>query len=397
MHPISPAITGLVDTKPPGATGVSPVPCIDWGGPQFQKHWQDASGTDLANQDSLGPLRDDRPIAMMARGRFQLVGPHKKRTTRVELNASAAEWADMLIDEDDRLKIALRYMPCGARVVDCGIETVGCLEAGRLLAEVCMSSLGEVMLVPGTTDVLTGPAVQVTTHHPVAACMASQYAGWQIAAGKFFAMGSGPMRALAAKEPLFVKIGHTEAAGVAVGVLETRAFPPDEVCRDIAKQCHVEPDSLTLLVAPTASLAGTVQIVARSVETALHKLFELGFDLTRVVEGYGIAPLPPVAQSDLAAIGRTNDAILYGGQVTLWVRGDDKSLQAIGPRVPSCASSDHGQPFAAIFERYGRDFYKIDPHLFSPAVVTLQNLDTGNSFRFGHVLPRVLHQSFGLH
>ena len=174
-------------------------------------------------------------------------------------------------------------------------------------------------------------------------------------------------------------------------------LPPDEVCLDLAKQCGVEPDSLTLLVAPTASLAGTVQVVARSVETALHKLFELGFDLTRIVERLRHRAVAAGGGDDLAAIGRTNDAILYGGQVTLWVRGDDDSLQAIGPRVPSCASPDHGQPFAAIFERYGRDFYKIDPHLFSPAVVTLQNLDTGNSFRFGHMLPRVLHESFGLH
>ena len=82
--------------------------------------------------------------------------------------------------------------------------------------------------------------------------------------------------------------------------------------------------------------------------------------------------------------------------MTLWVRGDDASLQSIGPRVPSGASSDYGRPFAVIFERYERDFYKIDPHLFSPAVVTLANLDTGHTFRFGQTLPRVLHESFDI-
>ncbi len=210
--------------------------------------------------------------------------------------------------------------------------------------------------------------------------MAAQYAGWQITGEKFFAMGSGPMRAAAAKEPLFAKIGCTEQADDAVGVLETRQFPPDAVCRDIAERCGVSPERLTLLLAPTASLAGSVQVVARSVETALHKLFELGFDLRRIESGFGTAPLPPAAADDLAAIGRTNDAILYGGEVTLFVRGDDASLEAVGPRVPSGASSDHGQPFAAIFERYDRDFYKIDPHLFSPARVTLCGLDSGRTF-----------------
>jgi len=52
-------------------------------------------------------------------------------------------------------------------------------------------------------------------------------------------------------------------------------------------------------------------------------------------------------------------------------------------------------PFAQIFEQHDRDFYQIDPHLFSPAVVRLANLDTGQSFKFGHTLPRVIHESFG--
>ena len=139
-----------------------------------------------------------------------------------------------------------------------------------------------------------------------------------------------------------------------------------------------------------------MQIVARSIETALHKLLELGFDLKSIESGIGVAPLPPVAADDLVAIGRTNDAILYGGEVTLWVRSEDATLEAIGPRVPSSASSDFGQTFAAIFERYQRDFYKIDPHLFSPASVTFCNLSSGNSFRFGQTHPRVIHESFGI-
>ncbi len=314
----------------------------------------------------------------------------------MNLNQRALKLCDTAAADHERLRIGVRQSQTSARILDFGIEAPGGLEAGRTLAEICLAGLGEVSFVPADASLFHGPAVQVRTDPPLPACMASQYAGWQLAAGKFFAMGSGPMRAAAAREPLFAKIGHQEKAEVAVGVLETRKFPPDEICQKIAGDCGVSQDRVTLLVAPTASLAGTVQVVARSVETALHKLFELGFDLSRVVSGYGIAPLPPVAADDLAAIGRTNDAILYGAEVTLWVRGDDESLQAIGPRVPSAASSDHGQPFAAIFERYQRDFYKIDPHLFSPAVVILSNIDTGHTFRFGHTVPRVIHESFAV-
>jgi methenyltetrahydromethanopterin cyclohydrolase len=225
--------------------------------------------------------------------------------------------------------------------------------------------------------------------------MAAQYAGWQIAAEGYFAMGSGPMRAAAGKEPLFQRIGHTEKPPVAVGILEATAFPPEALQADLARRASVEPNRLTLLAAPTASLAGTVQVVARSVETALHKLDELGFDLSRVVSGWGTAPLPPAGGDQLTALGRTNDAILYGGAVTLWVDATDDELTTLGPRVPSSASADHGQPFAAIFARYEHDFYRIDPHLFSPAVICFNNLATGRTFQFGHTLPTVLRQSFG--
>jgi len=314
----------------------------------------------------------------------------------LKLNARAQQLCERMIEDVESLGIAVRPSAGGTSLIDCGIEVPGGLETGRRLAEICLAGLARIDFVPSAAEFGTGLAVMVSTDQPLAACMASQYAGWQIASGKFFAMGSGPMRAAAAKEDLFGKIGFVEKPQCAVGILETRQPPPDEVCRDLAKACGVAAERLTLLLAPTASLAGSVQVVARSVETALHKLLELGFDLSRVVSGVGTAPLPPASSSDLVAIGRTNDAILYGGDVTLWVRGDDASLEAIGPRVPSGASADYGQPFSAIFERYNRDFYKIDPHLFSPAVVTLANLDTGNTFRFGHTLPRVIHESFDI-
>src|SRR5262249_2943408 len=154
-------------------------------------------------------------------------------------------------------------------------------------------------------------------------------------------------------------------------------------------------DKLTLLAAPCASIAGTVQVVARSLETALHKMHDVGFDLKTVVSGYGVAPLPPVGYDEIEAIGRTNDAILYGGLVTVWLKGDDAKIAELGPKVPSSSSPAHGAPFAEVFDRAGRDFYKIDKALFSPAVIALVNLATGRRQVFGRVEPEVLRKSFG--
>ncbi|MBC20369.1 MAG: methenyltetrahydromethanopterin cyclohydrolase [Planctomycetaceae bacterium] len=312
----------------------------------------------------------------------------------MQLNRLALQASQRLFDAAELLRIE-QHRIGGACVLDCGIDVPGSVEAGRLLSLVTLSGLGRVEVVPGPPTIAGGPFVQVTTDQPVAGCMASQYAGWEIREGDFFAMGSGPMRAAANREKIFEDIGYAEKPNCAVGVLETGRFPGADVVQSIAAACHVKPVDLVLLLAPTASQAGTLQVVARSVETALHKLYELGFDLDRIESGWGLAPLPPVAPDDLSAIGRTNDAILYGGQVTLWVRGDDASLEAIGPQIPSCSSSDHGQTFAEIFARYEHDFYKIDPHLFSPARIRLVNLDSGQSFSFGDTLPGVLQSSFG--
>src|SRR5262245_52461168 len=203
------------------------------------------------------------------------------------------------------------------------------------------------------------------------------------------------MRAAAGREALFNDIGGREQPPCAVGVLETRKHPTDEVIAYVVSSLPSTAEKLTLCVAPASSMAGTIQVVARSLETALHKLHELKFDVHQIVSGFGVAPLPPVAADEGKAIGWTNDAILYGGRVVLWVRADDEILDQVGPKVPSSASTDHGAPFAEIFQRYNGDFYKIDPLLFSPAVVEFRNLKTGRVHAFGRTEPDLLRRSFG--
>ena len=224
--------------------------------------------------------------------------------------------------------------------------------------------------------------------------MASQYAGWTIQVDKYFAMGSGPLRAHARVEKeLFAKLGYAEHASRGVLVLETRTLPTDAVAAWVAEKSGLEPPQLTLVVAPTASIAGTVQIMARIVETGLHKMDALGFDVKRVVSGIGTAPLPPVARSDLLAIGRTNDCILYGGQARYAVEADDAELAALVPKIPASASKDYGTRFSEIFKRYDGDFYKIDPLLFSPGEVWLTSTRSGKTHHAGRLNPDVLRAS----
>jgi methenyltetrahydromethanopterin cyclohydrolase len=234
----------------------------------------------------------------------------------------------------------------------------------------------------------------VAVDEPAAACLAAQYAGWKLEHEKFFAMASGPGRALARAEDLFEELTWEERAGRAILCLETRQAPPAEIVDKVAQRCGVEASALTFLIAPTASVCGSVQISARGVETALHKLHELGVDPARARHGWGCCPIAPVAANDPAAIGRTNDAVLYGGTVHLWIDGTDEEVADLAQRLPSTASDAFGTPFGELLAAANWNFYDIDPMLFSPAAVTLTSTESGRAHHGGRLAPDVLERSF---
>jgi methenyltetrahydromethanopterin cyclohydrolase len=312
----------------------------------------------------------------------------------LSLNQRGRELADRLAADGDVLRVAARTLPSGTRLIDCGSAAPGGLEAGRRLAEICMAGLGSVTFAPLVLEGRWLPALAVVTDHPALACLASQYAGWRIDRDGYFAMASGPGRALIRAEELYDDLDVDEGASTAVLCLEARDEPPEALAAYVAERAGVAPGDLTLLFAPTASLAGGVQIAARIVETALHKLHEVDFDVRRVVSGFGSCPLPPVARTDAEAIGRTNDAILYGGQVELTIDAADDELEALVGRLPASASRDYGEPFGTVLEQANWDFYEIDPLLFSPAEIRLVNVASGRGFHAGGVNLEVLDRSF---
>jgi methenyltetrahydromethanopterin cyclohydrolase len=313
----------------------------------------------------------------------------------ISLNDRALELADRLAADAEAAQVEVTTLSNGTRVIDCGARVAGGFEAGRSFAEICMAGLGKVAYAPLVIEGRWLSALTVTSDRPAVACLAAQYAGWRLDRNGYFAMGSGPGRALIRAEELYDDLDWDERASVAVLCLETREAPPAEIADYVAERAGVPPSALTLLMAPTASVAGSVQIAARVVETALHKLHELDFDVRRVVAGFGSCPLPPVAGDDMAAIGRTNDAMLYGGQVHLTVEADDDdALRTLVERLPASASSDYGEPFGKVLKDANFDFYEIDPLLFSPAQVRLTSVASGRSFEAGRVNLDVLERSF---
>ena len=313
----------------------------------------------------------------------------------LSLNLRANAIADRMAHDAEALGLAVRHLSNGARLLDCGVDAPGGLEAGRLFAEACLGGLGHVAFSSLEFGRWWLPALTVHTEHPALACLGAQYAGWAVQHEGYFAMGSGPGRALVrAEEALYHDLGYAEPAEVAVLCLESRALPGPEVATYIAGRAGVAPEALTLLVAPTASQVGGVQVAARVVETALHKLRALAFDVRQVLGGFGTCPIPPIAETDPRAIGRTNDAVLYGGRVHLTVRAEDPALEEVAPCLPASASADYGLPFYETLKRANFDFYAIDPLLFGPGEIAITNVASGHTFHAGAVNVEVLRRSF---
>ena len=317
------------------------------------------------------------------------------RGGRPSVGESVAPLVAALVADAARLRVTVTKGPLGETLIDAGAKAQGGIEAGLRLAEICLGGLGRVSVESSSATPRWPFTLTVRTSDPVLACLGSQYAGWSLSHDNYFVLGSGPGRARAAVEDLFAELGYRDDADRAVLVLETDAPPPTPLVEKIAADTGLPPDRLTFLYAPTQSLAGSVQVVARVLEVALHKAHTLHFPLHRIVDGLASAPMAPPVPDFVAAMGRTNDAIIYGGRVQLFVTGDDAAAADLAARLPSNTASDYGAPFAEIFKRFGGDFYKIDPMLFSPASVIVTNLDSGVSHHAGAIDLALLDASFG--
>lgn len=310
------------------------------------------------------------------------------------VNLLSQPLVELLLSNAKALKLLVTQHETGATIVDAGIKATGSVEAGRAIAEICMGGLGRVMLKQSAAFAQHQSIISAYSQNPVLACLGSQYAGWALSHEKFFSLGSGPARAIAQREDLFKELAYKDSAEKTVLILETDKVPPTEIIEKVVRDTNIKPENLTFILTPTTSIAGSTQVVARCLEVALHKLHTLHFSLNQIVEGVGSAPLPPVSSDFMTAMGRSNDAILFGGFVQLNVTCSDKEAEKLAHELPSNTSKDYGKPFAEIFKAVNMDFYQIDPMLFSPAMVNITNMTTGNSFVAGMLNEDLLNQSF---
>ncbi len=309
----------------------------------------------------------------------------------LSVNELALDVVEEMLDFEEELRIESKKLENGATVIDCGVNVPGSYNAGIMYTEICMGGLAKVDIVVDYINDIPFAFITQYTDHPAIACLGSQKAGWAISVDKYFAMGSGPARALALKpKKTYELIEYEDDADYAVIALEASKLPDEKVIEYIAKECDVDPEDVYAVVAPTASIVGSVQISGRITETAIYKMSEIGYDPKKILYGAGRCPIAPILENDLKAMGATNDSMLYYGSVYLTVTEYDEILK----NVPSNTSRDYGKPFYEIFKAANYDFYKIDPNLFAPAQIVVNDKSTGKTYVHGKLNAEVLFQSY---
>jgi methenyltetrahydromethanopterin cyclohydrolase len=313
----------------------------------------------------------------------------------ISVNELALDIFDELADYPEDYNAVFHQLDNGARIVDCGVRTKGGYLAGKRFTEICMGGLGEVSFRMGNIRGIPLPFIDINTDFPSISCLGAQKAGWTVKVGNFFAMGSGPARALSLMpKHTYEVIDYEDDAEFAVIALESETLPNGEVMEMIADKCSVDVANVCAVVAPTASIVGSIQVAGRCVETAIYRLNELGFDTRKILSAIGAAPLPPVKKDSTRAMGCTNDATIYHGQIYLTMKAPE--IVDYLEKIPSNKSSSYGKPFYDTFKEANFDFYQIDTSLFAPAEVIINELTEGAIYHVGAVNEEVALMSFGL-
>jgi methenyltetrahydromethanopterin cyclohydrolase len=310
-----------------------------------------------------------------------------KKMAKLSVNNIALKLVKKLRDKANEYRVKVKENKMGTCIIDAGIESKGGFAAGKIITEICLGGLGKTEITTAQLKNIKLPLINVYTDHPSISTLGCQLAGWRIKIGDYFAIASGPARALSLKPKyIFNKIKYKDEANTAILVLETSKEPPTKVIKYISEICRVSCDNLILILAPTTSLVGFIQISGRAAEIGIYKLFELGFDPKFVTHIFGCAPIMPIHPDYVEAMGRTNDALLYAGVTYCIVNcQDDRGLENLVKRSISSASRYYGQSFADIFKKYGSEFYEIDKKIFAPSTLIVNNVNTGSVFSAGKI------------
>ena len=316
-----------------------------------------------------------------------------KKYGRISLNEKGIEIAEEMMDWSEELKVKNTQLKDGTKsIIDCGINVSGSYDAGLRFVETSMGGLGIARINTEKLGDIPVAFINVTTDHPALSCLISQKADWQINLENYTAIASGPAKSLSLKS-VYKKIQYEDDFEVGVIILESDKLPDEKVMQFIKDECsaNFEIEDIVALVTPAGSIVGTVQTSGRVIETAVSKLYRLGFDTTKIVCATGNAPVAPVFKDNLKAKGCAYDSIIYYGSVILNTHGFDEN---IFKKLPSCEAKKYGTSFYDILKEVKGDISKVDHDILAPAKIVVNDLDNGTCYHFGQYNPDILLKSY---
>lgn len=311
----------------------------------------------------------------------------------LSVNKQAYEIVQTIIEEAEALRVGVFTLGNRTTVVDMGVNCAGGFKAAEYFTLAGMGGLGSVRYEAFDLDGFILPAVRVYVWMPAVACLSSHVAGWSVKSGEWNPIVAGPARSIRGVDVFSRAMAYKDPSDVGVVTLQMPRLPDEDLAEAIAEGAGISPRRLYILVAKTASIVGSVQVPARSVEQIMPKLFDLGFDVTKVTAGMGVAPIAPLCEDELKAMGRVNDCILYGVETHVWADCEDAEIERILDDAVLCTKDRYGTPFEEIFREYGYDFFKIPRELDSPARIVVSNVRTGRVFKAGVINKDLLKRS----
>lgn len=318
----------------------------------------------------------------------------------VSVNKRAMEIVRTIIREKDALNVGVSTLKNGSTVIDMGVNYKGGYQAAKHLVEITLGGLGYLQYGNFDLDGLELPQVEIYVDSPVIACLGSQLSGWalpELKTNNIVPLISGPIRTIV-KEDKFAKAFPYEDKNDEVVVALQGGLIPDIRLTDyLASKSGVDPDKVYVLTAAAGSLAGIVNVVARTLETSLWRLHALGFNPEKVFSAWGKAPIPPISKDEYTSMIRSNTFVYYGGTVGLTVDCDDKEITDILKKVVLSkeTTDQYGIPFGKLLTEANGNIFEMTKFVHSVTKVILYNVNSGNTFKCGETDLEVLKECLG--
>jgi methenyltetrahydromethanopterin cyclohydrolase len=286
----------------------------------------------------------------------------------------------------------------GTTVVDMGVHAPGGWLAAKLFIDATIAGLGNVSYGRFQLGSIDLPSIDVYIDHPQIASLSSQFSSWPMTRidipGSIRPMGSGPARAIAQIDFAAKAWDYVDAYPETVFGLQADCLPDEKLADEIAAACRVAPENVYILAAKTGSLAGSIQVCSRTIETSIWRLHVKGFDIRKVICGTGSCPIAPPVKDEFRAMVRVNVAVLYGGTVRYVVDCTDAEIEAVIDTLPTSSARRYGYSFAKMLEEGGRDIFQTDKDIHGVAVFEIMNYATGSVFKSGEIREEYLKELF---